>query len=138
MKPCQSLINVISCKTNCPRVFTKGHHLAPTHLLRVMPVKFRRSIRLQQTPPIGKCLRLPVKQKEHHCHPTLLRLLVSTSLCFILIKYSFPGTEQSYLSLLRSDPTDIESVVLEDAPKPALPHPADVQKAWEQEAQQPT
>ncbi|XP_055364123.1 serine/threonine-protein kinase Nek1 isoform X2 [Betta splendens] len=34
-----------------------------------------------------------------------------------------------------ADPTDIESVVLEDTPKQALSHPAGVRKAWEREAQ---
>ncbi|XP_070764810.1 serine/threonine-protein kinase Nek1 [Enoplosus armatus] len=35
------------------------------------------------------------------------------------------------------DPADVESVVLEETPRQASPPPAGVQKAWEQEAQQP-
>lgn len=45
---------------------------------------------------------------------------------------------QSYLALILPDPADMESVVLEEAPKQALARPAGVQQAWEQEAQQST
>lgn len=43
---------------------------------------------------------------------------------------------QSYVVWPLSDVPDVESLVLEEAPKPSPRPPADVPQAWNQEAQQ--
>lgn len=119
-----------------------GHLKKCCLLSRVHLLQLRGRVQQQHRSQVRRRLG-PEQQNSERCSPTSLTLRVSMSLTLseqmlqpVIYQYAF-STTPSHAAWTLSDPTDLESVVLEEHPKQASHTPAAVQQAWEQQAQLP-